>query len=65
MCEKQEWREKKTDLTRGGLETEQRKEARHFNNSLTPASFRIKSSPKTGPMCPPHMTHHPQWLFQS
>lgn len=44
----------------GKMATEQRKEAGPFNNSPTPATFRIESSPKTGPMCPPCMTDHPQ-----
>lgn len=53
MCEKEEWREEERDLKRERrkreMETEQRKEDRRFNNSQTPASFRIESVPKLDP----------------
>lgn len=46
-------RGKKGDLKRERgkreMETKQRKEDRHFNNSQTPASFRIESVPKLDP----------------
>lgn len=56
MCVREramERRGKKEDLKRERgkreMETEQRKEDRRFNNSQTPASFRIESVPKLDP----------------